>query len=211
MPRHSILCLSLAVLPALTSLLVQERAKPKEASSVPQLLDGAKESFQAGRFGACITQLNEAIGLVGQERAKAIRAALPAAPEGFEIVPDENAQSTAGNPFAAAMLGGVGNVVQQDYRATGSSIGVTVTADSPLIQIFSMWTTNPAMLEEGAELIKYGSYNAVLKNPNSSRWELQLVIDKTLIEVTATGFDDDRLLKFMNQAAVDQLAAVLAR
>ena len=196
---------ALAFLPA----LAQERVKPKEAASVPAILDQAKSAFSEQRFGACMNALNEAIGLVGLERAKAIRAALPPAPEGFEIVPDKNANAMQNNPFAQAMLGGVGNMVQQDYRGPSSSINVSVTADSPLVQMFSMWVTNPAMLEEGAELIKYGKHNAVLKKGGGNRWEIQLLIDKTMVDVKSSGISDDDLLKFFNQEAVDALEKVL--
>jgi hypothetical protein len=204
--------LTLAAVITLATLLpsaAQERVKPKKAASVPEILAQATSAFGEARYGAC---LREATGLVAVERAKVIRASLPAAPKGMEKVDEQGSTDTdAANPFAAALLGGIGSVVTQEYRGEERQVSVTVTADSPLVQMFSMWVTNPALLEKGSELVKYGAYSAVLKTEPNKELELMILIDKTVVDVKSSGLSDDELLAFIDQKAVDALAAVLAK
>jgi hypothetical protein len=202
---------ALCAVPIVLAFAVQERVKPKAAEDVPALLAKTGETWKAKQYRACLTNLKQALHLVTVERMKAIRAALPAAPAGFEKEAHAEEQDAAANPFLAAMSAGVGSVVEQSYSsADGSgSLRVTITADSPLTQMFSMWVANPKLLEPGSELIKYGAHNAVLKKQGSG-WQLMTVIDQDLCEVNVDGRDDDFLLKFFDQAAVDRLAACLA-
>ena len=87
---------------------------------------------------------------------------------------------------------------------------VTVTADSPLIAMFSMMIGNPAMIPAGSELIKYGRHNAILETrKNDQGFKLQIVIDSSLIDVDARGLTDEQLLRMFDQAAVDRVAAAL--
>jgi len=87
-----------------------------------------------------------------------------------------------------------------------------MTTDSPMVQMFNMWIQNPAMLGEGAELIKYGPHAAVLRTQGSGRLQLQiLLLGKHLCDVTSEGLDEDGLFALFDQAAVDRLASVLSR
>jgi hypothetical protein len=90
-----------------------------------------------------------------------------------------------------------------------ASIGVTITADSPLVQMFSMWINNPSLLEPGSELIKYGANNAVLKKQGDAL-QLLILIGSDICDVNVRGRNDEFLLKVFDQAAVDRLAAALA-
>ena len=158
-------------------------------------------------------ELQEAIGLCMQKRTDAILAALPAAPAGWEIQPDRK-NDMRNNPLAAAMSASVGNIVNRTYKKLDGNdrVEVTVTADSPMVSMFNMWITNPAMLGEDGELIEYEKDDkAVLKNPGS-RLELQIMISKAHIcEVRANGLTDDELFAMFDQAAVDKLKAALGR
>lgn len=210
--KHRIFVLiGLCAAPVLLAAALQERQKPKAAADMPALLDEATRAWEAKHFGACTKALRQAQVLVATERAKAVRAALPDAPEGFEKVAVKETEDPASNAFLAAFAAGAGNVIEQKYRETNgrASVDVTITADSPLVQMFSMWITNPAMLEAGSELVKYGPHNAVLKK-QGNRWQLMLLIKSDLCDITVDGRDDEFLLKLFDQAAVDRLAAVLA-
>jgi len=186
----------------------QERTRPKTPATVPEILTRAGTSFGEGRFSACLADLREASALVMAERAKLIRAALPEAPKGMEkSVPDDSGMGG----FAAAFASTVGTMVNQDYTSDSKSIGVVVTIDSPMGQVFGMMLANPAMLEQGSELIKYGTYKGVLKNSGSGSYELQIMIETTMVQVNSSGLSDDELLAFMDQKAVDALVAALAK
>ena len=193
----------------LLSALAQERSKPKTPATVPEILARAGTAFGEGRFAGCLADLREASTLVSAERAKLIRAALPAAPAGMEkSVADDSAAMTG---MAAAFASAVGTIVNQDYTSDSKSIGVVVTIDSPLGQMFGMVIANPDTLEPGSELIKYGPHKGVLKNPGDGSCELQIMIENTMVQVNSSGLKDDELLAFMDQKAVDALVAALAK
>jgi hypothetical protein len=187
----------------------QERQKPKGATDVPGLLQQAGKAWEAKQFGVCSKSLRQALELISRERAKAIRAALPNAPEGFEKV--AHTEEEAPNAYAAAMAVGMGSMIDQEYRDTkgGSSVNVTIAADSPLMQMMSMWVANPSMLDPNSELVKYGAHNAVLQK-DGGRWNLMIVVGQDLITANVEGRSDEFLLKMFDQAAVDKLAAAIA-
>ena len=187
-----------------------QRARPVWPAA---LVQGAQGAFEAGRYGACVKALQEATTLVVIERSKAVRAALPAAPAGFKKDVDKSTEEALANPMLGAMALGVGNVVQQRYspaEGRGASIEVTVTVDSPMLQMFQMWITNPAMLPPGSELIKYGAHDAVLKQEsNGKSRSLQIVLDGNLVDVQWPTADEDALFAMFDQKSIDALAAVL--
>lgn len=202
-----VLCASAA------AALVQERVKPKKVD-FEETHAAVLRHWKAGQYGACTEGLRELSGLVSIERVKAILAALPAPPEGFQVASQTEVDESEANPMAAA-AGGLGafmgNVVERQYRGQGASIQLTVTADSPLAQMFGMWVANPQMLGPDAELVKYGAHNAVLRK-DGNRWNLQVLLNgKHVVDVGVDGRDDEFLLKFLNQAAVDSLSTVLGQ
>ncbi|MEM7307610.1 MAG: hypothetical protein AAF682_13110 [Planctomycetota bacterium] len=203
----------LAIAPLALGAATQERVKPRQASDFGTLVDTAKKAWGDKRYGACQTSLQEAVALVAKARGDAIRAALPGAPAGFQAEKPKK-QDQAANPFLGALAATVGNVIEQRYIPDGGGqpIQVTVTADSPMLQMFQMWIANPAMLPAGSELIKYGPHNAVLKKEqNGRRLNLQIVVGGSLAEVRWPNGDEDALFAMWDQAAVDKLAGVLSR
>jgi hypothetical protein len=194
----------------------QERTKKPAPADFGALVANAKGDYDAGRFGACVKNLQAASTLAVVQRAKAIRAVLPKAPAGYEIEADQSLEEALANPMLGALALGIGSVVQQSYRPSpagsrGASIEVTVTVDSPMLQMFQMWITNPAMLPKGSELIKYGSHNAILQQESGGKTRsLQLLIDGSMVEVRWPSADEDALFAMFDQKAVDALAAALA-
>jgi hypothetical protein len=67
------------------------------------------------------------------------------------------------------------------------------------------------MLEPGSELIKYGAHKGVLKGSGEGSFELQIMLESTMVAVNSSGLSDDELLAFMDQKAVDALVAALAK
>jgi len=188
----------------------QERSKPRVAATVPEILTRAGAAFGEGHFSACLSDIREASAMIMAERAKLIRAALPAAPKGLEkIPPDETVESMAG--FAAAFANTVGTMVNQEYSGDSKSISVTATIDSPMIQMFAMMMSSPDMLEKGSELIKFGPYKGLLKDNGSGSYQLQVLLEKTMVQVDSNGLSDTELLAFMDQKAIDALVAALAK
>ncbi|MEM8713058.1 MAG: hypothetical protein AAGG01_19085, partial [Planctomycetota bacterium] len=62
---------------------------------------------------------------------------------------------------------------------------------------------------DDAELIKYGPHSAILQKNGDMRFELSVVLGKSIVKADCNGVSDDALLKLMSQAAIDKLEAAL--
>lgn len=188
----------------------QQRVKKKGPADFDGLHQALGAAWAAGEYGKATAQARELMALVSLKRSEAIVAAMPAAPAGYAVVPPRKKRNEANNPLAgmAAMMG---SVASQKYRAEGKNgrLEVNVTADSPVAQMFKVWATNPAALGPDAELIKYNDADAILKKQRRG-WSLQILLGKDVIEVKSSdALSDEQLLGWMNQAALDKLAAAL--
>jgi len=208
--------LALILVPLLAASILatpaQKRVKQNTPADFPTLIESAKQTWEAGDYGQCAGRLREALALCMVKRSEAILAVLPAAPEGYVAEADRSMEQAANNPMMGALAASVGNVVIQNYRGP-EAIKVTITADSPLVGMVSMWITNPAMLDENSELIEYGQHTAVLEKTNRDRArKLTILINGAHIcEVTYQGAREDFLFELFDQAAVDALAGVLGQ
>lgn len=203
------IALSLLLTGSVAFAAVQERVKKQSAADFPSIHAEVGRAWEAKKYGTCLERTRELLALISEKRTAAILAAFPPAPAGFEVVPQKKSAEAA-NPFAAAMAVSVGSVVEQGYKSSEGrgQVQMTVTADSPMVQMFSMWVTNPAMLGADAELIKYDQHNAVLKKEGSG-WSLMILIDSSICELKTRSESDEFLLAMMPQAQVDRLAAAL--
>jgi hypothetical protein len=204
---------SLALVSSVALVFAQERTKPKGPATFAELHAAVKTHHDAGRIGAAFKSAQELVAMLARERGEHIRAALPAAPAGYEKVQqtaEEKAEAEA-NPFLGAMAAGIGNVIEQEYRSTGGgqALRVTVTADSPMMAFAQMMFENPAMLGPDAELIKYEQCKGILKKDGGT-WGLQLVIDNTMIDASFGAESDEFALKMFDQAAITALQRVIS-
>jgi hypothetical protein len=189
----------------------QERVKPKGPADFAATLERAGKAWSEGSYGRCLEELNTCLELAFQKRSEAIRAALPAAPEGWTVPATDARNSAQANPFAAAMAGTIGNVVEHEYRQTsgGATAHVTVTADSSLVPMLAMMFGNAALDPESEE-IKYGTHRALLKK-QGERLILQILVSEAhVVEVRLSTTNEDFLFSLFDQAAVDRLAAALS-
>jgi len=201
--------LALASLPLLGAALPQERVKPKEVGFTARL-DNARRAFEANKFGTTVQELQEALALAVQKHHDAVLAALPPALNEWKITPQKKPAAAAG-AFGSAFMGMAGNIISQEYRRSegGAHVNVTVHANSPMVQALGMMFANPALLGEGKELITYNDDKAVLET-RGKRLTLQILVSgKHLVEVGASGVDDETLFRMFNQEAVDRLAFTL--
>jgi hypothetical protein len=190
----------------------QERVKKQGPADFESTYAALGSAWQSQQYGLAMQKSRELIDLISHKRSEAILAAMPAPPEGYEVVPVRKPAQAAPSHPMAGMQAAVGTVVEHKYRPTGGgrTIDVTLTADSPLGQMFQMWVTNPAALGADAELIKYEAYSGVLRKQGNG-WNLQILIGSDLCEVVVQDRDDEFLLGWVNQAAVDALATALGK
>jgi len=213
MPKFALSSIALLLVGSVLVAAPQKRVKKTEAADFPALLTSASDAWKAGRYAACIGQLKQAVDLATVKRTEVILAALPTALEGWTAEPDTAVDALKSNPFASAMMSAIGNVIKRTYKQDSGRgrVQVSVTADSPLVSMFQMWVANPAMLEQGSELIEYGEHRAVLK-PQSGGLNLQILISgKHVCEVQASKLTEEELFRMFSQETVDRLSAALSK
>lgn len=187
---------------------IQDRAKKLTAADLPKVLQSASKNLEAKRYGACQRDLKTALGLVANLVRDQLLATMPPAPPGFQVVAREK-----GDDSDAAVAHAMGVTLmqcEQKYRNETSheEIEVTILPDTPMASMMTMAFNMAAMSKEG-ELITYKDHKGLLKK-SGDRYELQiLVAGKHLIQVQAGGIDDEGLLKMIDQAFVDRVAAAI--
>lgn len=206
--------LALALIPFLAaSLLASTTQKPAQSEpprEFPVLIEEARSAWTAGEYGQCLARLREATARCTVRHTRAILDALPAAPEGYEVVVDPALEQPASGLLRGRRAASPGNAVRREYRGP-VALNVTVTANSPLVRMFNVWVSHPDLLEEGSRVIDYGAHQAVLKTTRDgqARELLILLHGVHTCQVTFEGTSADLLLALFDQAAVDELARVL--
>lgn len=190
-------------------VLAQERIKPKGPSDFDAVHTAVAEHWKAGRWGKSFASARDLLGLIAVRRAKAIREAMPRAPEGYTVAPIEEEENPQTNPMLAVMAAGVGSVIEQTYQGPDKEIRVTVTADSPMLQMFTMVLQNPALIQPNQELVKYSECSALLET-QGEEVTLRFLLGDSLIEGHFRGENSDFALKMFDQAAVTALNKVIA-
>ena len=183
----------------------------KEVVPFETRLSNAQRSWDAKHYGTGARELKDALKQVQAKHMEVIRAAMPTPGVGWEkIERKKGRQDDAAMAQMFGMGGGGGNVVEEYKHAEGGErLKITVTMDAPMVSMMAM-AMNPAMMEEGSELIEYDKDKATLKNKNK-RSELTLILDdKHMIQAEVRNLDDkDFLLGIFDQAAVDKIRTAI--
>ncbi len=203
-----VLFLSTVLCGGAAGFLAQERLKPRGPADFESVHAAVAEHWKAERWGKCFASARDLIGVISVRRAQAIRAALPAAPAGYTVVPPDDDASSQTNPMLLTMAAGVGSVTEQSYSGAGKDIRVTITADSPMLQMFNMVLQNPALLQPHQELIKYTECTALLET-QGEQINLQFLIGDSLVQANFFSETSDFALAMFDQKAVTKLHAVL--
>lgn len=206
--RTATLVCSLLLSGAALGAFAQERVKAKGPADFESTYAAVGEHWKAGRWGQCYQSARELMGVVSLRRAKAIRDAMPV-PAGLEAEVQREEQNAQQQAMLAAFTAGVGNVVEQVWKGQGKQVRITVTADSPMLQMFRMVIQNPAMLQKNQELVKYAECQAVLET-EGQRVTLRFMLGESMVEAEFQGYDADGALVVMDQPAVTKLNAAIA-
>lgn len=214
MLRKSLPLLLLCAAPVLFAVVPQKRASKKEVVAFPVRIANSTKAWEAKRYGTCIAELKEALTLCRNEQRVVILKALPPAPAGWSIKPQDkkaNEQAAA----AMAMLGGMAGAapIEQVYTEDDGKgyMKVSVVVNSPMVKMMGMMFSNPAMLDGKQELIEYESCKAILGKKGNGA-ELQILIaGNSLATGTVRNHDDEFLLKQFNQAVVDAMTTAISQ
>ena len=203
----------LALLSFFYTPMVQAQVRQKKATErdFAGLLKQSDADYNAKRYGACITNLRQAISLATGMHRWIILEAMPPAPSGYEKVPVQKQELD--NPMAGAMAGSIGVSVEQTYRQVqgNGDIRINVTAHSPLVPMFEM-AFKMAAMDPNIEVVTYNRFKALFKKEQGGKlFVLQIPIGgKHHLEVKVRGMDEDTFFKVFNQEFVDRIAKALS-
>ena len=204
--RNTLLVLSTLLL--LPAAMPQERQGAKKVLTFPEAVEAATKAVDAEKTGAAIAALQAAIKDLQKKQRAQILACMPK-PDGWEI---EDSPEDSGNDLTIGMLGGHATVTRT-YRSGDKHVNAEVTANSPLLQAFTMMFANPALVEaDGGEIVKYGPHKAILKKNGDNGQELTILMhDAHLVKASAQGVSIDDLLKMFDQEFVNRLEKPLGK
>ncbi len=188
----------------------QERVKKK---GPPKFADEAKAAiaaFEHQKLAKAYEHWKRAgTGLTMARRAK-LREAFP--PAGDATVKDDmQFEKGFNNPMVLGMLGAtMGNILKRTYRWEGNKqIKVEAHLDSPLGKNWQAMIKMSAANDPNSEMIQYqGGLGAVLKKRGNGA-ELQMNIAGAMFTIRSTNANDEELLKFWSDEAVQRVNGAL--
>jgi len=171
---------------ALAALLILVPAA--HADEVTDQLAAAREAYDAGDLRNAVNSLNFVIAKIREQETARLLTLLPAPLAGWQADP---AQSET--PGIASMITGT-NLTRRYFRPEGGEVKLTVTADSPLLPMLTMFLTSPFMLQADPSSKPYafkGQQGLIKHDPQSSDYEVTLMIgNRILIQGKGSGLPD---------------------
>lgn len=169
-------------------------------------------AFAAGNYGSCLRKARELTTVITDAFETKVLASMPPAPAGYTAVPRpaKKKKGAMESAMMASMMG-AGNMLQQKYKPTEKGkreVTLTVTSNSPLMSMFSMWVSNPMLAGPDAEVIEYNQCKALLKKEGRNV-TLSVKIGEAMVDVKTTDRDGDFLLGLLSQAHLDKLQKAL--
>jgi len=166
-------------------LAVALLAAPARADDVTDAISAAESAYAAGSLAEAGARLEAALAGVRGQLVARLAAFLPGAPSGW------TAGDVEGTGAGAADLGVSGGlVVSRAYHApNGSTIEVSISADSPLLGSLRMYVTNPALasMAGGPRMKKVAvcGFDAIENSDERGVRELSILVGaRTLVSVS---------------------------
>jgi len=157
-------------------------------------MSAASAAYAGGDYKEASTQLQKALVAVNQLLLDQLIAALPDPPSGWTAEEPEGIDASAiGAGFFATL------VVERDYTTpSGSTIDLTVAANSPMLAALRMYLSNPMMAQlagqSGTEQVEACGYDA-LKQFGDGTFEMNVLAgNSTLITYSGQQESDEQYI-----------------
>jgi len=157
-------------------------------------MSAASAAYGGGDYKEASTQLQKALVAVNQLLLDQLIAALPDPPSGWTAEEPEGIDASAiGAGFFATL------VVERDYTTpSGSTIDLTVAANSPMLAALRMYLSNPMMAQlagqSGTEQVEACGYDA-LKQFGDGTFEMNVLAgNSTLITYSGQQESDEQYI-----------------
>ncbi len=159
-----------------------------QADEVTDQLDAARQAYDKGDLRIATDALNFAVAKIKERETAGLLTLLPEPLAGWQADP---AQSESAG-FASMITGT--NLGRRYFRPDGAEVNLSVTADSPLLPMLTMFLSSPFMMQADPATKPYaykGQRGIMKHDPQSNEYEVTLMIgNRILIQGKGTGLPD---------------------
>jgi hypothetical protein len=175
-----------AMAATLAASLIFAAAAP--ADEVTDQLDAARQAYAAGDLRTAVDTLNFATAKIKEQQTVGLLKLLPEPLAGWQADP---AQSESAG--LASMITGT-NLTRRYVRPDGAEVNLSVTADSPLLPMLTMFLSSPFMMQADPNSKPYafkGQRGIIKHDKDANQYEVTLMIgNRVLIQGKGTGMAD---------------------
>lgn len=158
------------------------------ADEITDQLDAARKAYAAGELRSAVDTLNFATAKIKEQMTVGLLKLLPEPLAGWQADPAES--ESAG---LASMIVGT-NLARRYYRPDGAEVNLSVTADSPLLPMLTMFLSSPFMMQADPNTKPYaykGQRGITKHDAQANEYEVTLLIgNRVLIQSKGTGGAD---------------------
>lgn len=165
------------------------------ADEVSDKLQSALDAYAKGDLKAASLDIAMATGALAQVKAERIKALLPAAPDGWTMTMNDDYTANL------AMAGGGAGTEATYTDPNGSSLTLSITADSPMMMGMAGMFMNEQMLAMMGKLVEVPGAK-LLEQDNS----LTTLLDQRIM-VSFTGMPTDQMMPLVEKLDFARLAA----
>lgn len=172
------------------------------AALADEISDGlalSADLYAKGDLAGALKELGFATAAIQARMNQSYGSTFPEPPAGW-TADEVDAQSMA--------MMGMGQSVSRDYtNAAGSSVKLSLTADSPMLQSMGMVFANPMMAAQaGFQRIRVGREEAMLKDDKSGQVQILLTLGgRLLLQAEGNGASADEVKALFGAWKIDEL------
>jgi hypothetical protein len=182
---------------------------PLWADEITDQIDAARKSYEEGELRSAVQGLQFAIAGIQEKVNLSLLELLPEPLEGWKA---DDPQATSSG--MAAMITGT-NLTRSYYAEQGGgSLEISITADSPFLNMMTMMLSNPMMLQTdpNTRIYTHLGRRGMIKQDTAGRWEISLMgNNNVLVQVSGTGIDKDTAEAYLKAVDIEAVEKAFAR
>jgi hypothetical protein len=171
-----------------------------QADDIKNAIDEGMKLYRAGDMSGAAAQLDYASTLIRQAKGQAMASAFPAPLAGWQAE-DASSQGSGG------MMFGGGASASRSYYKDESSLTISITSDSPMLQSVMILFSNPSIMAmSGGRLVQIQGEKAILQREGNL--QLTMVLDgKVLITLEGGGITEADIMAYANAISFAKIRA----
>lgn len=185
--------------------LTASLAAPLQADEISEQLTAASAAYEQGQLQTSVQGLQFVIAAIQERIEQSLLKLLPEPLPGWKA---EESQASSGG-MASIFVGT--HLSRQYHREDGASLEISLTANSPFLQMLTLIISNPLMMQSDPDNRPYthaGRRGLIRQDRGTKGWEISLIGGgNLLIRVSGTGIeraDAEAYLKAIDLAALEK-------